>query len=510
MRSWTRVASVCTALLIAGVGCQYTWELDLNWGKGSIIVDITETVSRSTIEPPLSMVIATYDIVVTGPGQSQSATIVVDGETVVFQSLDPGTWTVTMDGKNVDEIIVGSGSATAVVERRRTTPVAITVVPLPGDGTLELVVSWPENILADPAIYAELNPVGGTGEDISSTFVIDTSEDPNTAAYSGSWSAGDYELLISLGDGAAIVWGPEFFAVRVIDGQVTVGESHLSETDLYLNTGIERVANHTVVHELWSGAIPQADILLAKSLLHIGYGHTSHGSQLSTGMTGLVAFANNNLGLAYSENLFVFNSDGSGGALHLLEGSAEWLDGDLGDSPAWETETREFLDANTEYNVIMWSWCTQVSDRTEEEINQEYLTPMALIEADYPDVVFVYMTGRIDGSGEDGNLHQRNEQIRTFCVANDKWLYDFADIESYDPDGNYYLDRKANDECWYDSTGDGDRDKNWALAWQGLHSMGVEWFWCTPAHTQAVNGNMKAYAAWWLFTQIAKDIATRI
>ena len=38
--------------------------------------------------------------------------------------------------------------------------------------------------------------------------------------------------------------------------------------------------------------IPQWAIEQAKITLHIAYGHTSHGSQLTDGMTGLVNFAN--------------------------------------------------------------------------------------------------------------------------------------------------------------------------------------------------------------------------
>jgi len=79
---------------------------------------------------------------------------------------------------------------------------------------------------------------------------------------------------------------------------------------------------------------------------------------------------------------------------------------------------------------------------------------MSSFEISYPDVVFIYMTGHLDGSGEAGNLHLRNEQIRQFC--------------------------KDNDSCDYDS--------------------------CGSAHSQGLNANMKAYAAWWLFVQIAGDV----
>ncbi len=49
------------------------------------------------------------------------------------------------------------------------------------------------------------------------------------------------------------------------------------------------------------------------------------------------------------------------------------------------------------------------------------------------------MTGHTDGTGETGNLNLRNDQVRNYCIANDKILFDFADIESYDPDGNSYV-----------------------------------------------------------------------
>ena len=70
---------------------------------------------------------------------------------------------------------------------------------------------------------------------------------------------------------------------------------------------------------------------------------------------------------------------------------------------------------------------------------------MSQLEADYPDVVFIYMTGHLDGTGPDGNLYARNNQIRAFANAHDKILFDFADIESYDPDGQYYPN--ASDDC---------------------------------------------------------------
>jgi hypothetical protein len=100
--------------------------------------------------------------------------------------------------------------------------------------------------------------------------------------------------------------------------------------------------------------------------------------------------------------------------------------------------------------VIIWPCCGQASWRSEQEMIDTYLAPMSLLEIEYPHVTFVYMTGHADGTENTGNLHLRNKQIRDYCTANGKTLYDFYDIECYDPDGNYYGDKDVNDNFDYD------------------------------------------------------------
>lgn len=239
-------------------------------------------------------------------------------------------------------------------------------------------------------------------------------------------------------------------------------------------------------------SIPAASITLAKQKLHIAYGHTSHGSQLTDGMTGLVTFK----GSAYS-----WNNGGSGGALDLHDYA---MTGDLGapDRTSWATRTRTYLAANPDVNVIIWSWCGQVSTSTAVDITS-YLNLMTALENDFKNVKFVYMTGHLDGGGLTGNLHMRNEQIRTYCKENNKILFDFADIECYNPDGTYFGAKKPNDACDYDNDGNGTLESNWATQWQNSHTVGVDWYSCSSAHSQPLNANQKAYAAWWLWARLA-------
>jgi len=158
--------------------------------------------------------------------------------------------------------------------------------------------------------------------------------------------------------------------------------------------------------------------------LNIYYGHTSHGRQLLEGMDILL-----------SEN---GNLDSP--SIH------EVLD-DLGHNgdTSWADLTRAHLDNKAAYtNVVMWSWCGGVSDNTPSGI-ETYLATMSALEAEYPDVDFVYMTGHLDGTGADGTLRVLNTQIRDYCSTNEKILFDFESIESYDPDGNYFAD--DSDDC---------------------------------------------------------------
>ncbi len=249
--------------------------------------------------------------------------------------------------------------------------------------------------------------------------------------------------------------------------------------------------------------IPVSAINKAKSDLHIAYGHTSHGSQLTTGMSGLVAFVNGGgLGLNLPDNIFAYNHGGSSGALDLHDYA---MGGDCGYYPQWVNNTRAYLNdpAHSNTNVIIWSWCGQVSGKTAQSMIHDYLAPMSQLEIDYPNVTFVYMTGHLDGTGLTGNLHLRNEQIRNYCRTNNKVLFDFEDIETYDPDNRYFGDKSVNDHCDYDTDGNGSRDGNWATQWQDSHVIGTDWYSCPSAHSMPLNANRKAYAAWWLWAKLS-------
>ncbi|MHA1910489.1 MAG: hypothetical protein ACTSYA_02230 [Candidatus Kariarchaeaceae archaeon] len=281
-------------------------------------------------------------------------------------------------------------------------------------------------------------------------------------------------------------------AVSILILSQSIASENTDKNTFYLSQTEAIVADHSIANLVRLDLVPEEAILAAKASLHIAYGHTSHGTQLTTGMSGLPEFKENDGGTL---GLYNWSSTGNDGTLHLVEP----FSGDLGNPnfTSWADSTSTYLDSHPECNVIIWSWCGQVGGATEENINT-YLSLMNSLEGSYSDVMFVYMTGHTDGTGLDGTLHIRNSQIRDYCLANDKILYDFEDIESYDPDGNYYGDKYVTDSCnWNNDTHSG----NWALDWQEANT--GEWYDCSSAHSQALNANLKAYSAWWLWARLA-------
>jgi hypothetical protein len=243
------------------------------------------------------------------------------------------------------------------------------------------------------------------------------------------------------------------------------------------------IADHTTTN---LGRIPSYWVEQAKANLRLSYGHTSHGSQIVSGM-----------GVLMADPLYSFNTNGAvtSGVLSLADYTPS---GDLGspDRTSWATRTRTYLNTpGNNRNVVVWSWCGQAASASESEM-ATYLDLMNQLEIDFPDVTFIYMTGHLDGSGVDGQLNQRNQQIRNYVIANNKVLFDFADIESFDPDGNEFLSLDANDGCYYNGG-------NWATEWCAANPGSALCQSCSCAHSLALNCNLKARAFWWLLARLA-------
>ena len=235
--------------------------------------------------------------------------------------------------------------------------------------------------------------------------------------------------------------------------------------------------------------------------LTLHYAHTSHGSQIISGIVNLES-----LYPLYSVAVRESGTEGLPSeedppALRIYDGNPPETyitPEDYWNSEDGRDRTRTVADTGN-YDFSMWSWCGQASTPDVSYINN-YLTTMHQFETEYPNMRFIYMTGHLDGTGSGGNLHQRNEQIREYCRNNNKILFDFADIERYNPDGTDFLDLGANDNCEYyiDSV-----LHNWADEWCAAHPGSDLCDSCSCAHSKALNCNQKSRAFWWMMARLA-------
>ena len=226
--------------------------------------------------------------------------------------------------------------------------------------------------------------------------------------------------------------------------------------------------------------IPGLWIAKAKADLHIAYNHTSHGSQLISGMNVLEQFA------AYG-NRYAWQDTSQGDATSLslddsgIPGIPDLSQGDSepdGDGIAlWAKDTYDFLiDAsNYHVNVVMWSWCNIGGHDMDRYLrSMEWLIAQFGFggsharAAEHP-VQFAFMTGHANGGGEGDSSDSCNQVIRQHCATHNRIFFDFGAIENVDPDGNYFLDKRVDDALYYDSDNNGSRDANWATEYLARH-----------------------------------------
>ncbi|TFF68296.1 hypothetical protein EU520_00575 [Candidatus Thorarchaeota archaeon] len=175
--------------------------------------------------------------------------------------------------------------------------------------------------------------------------------------------------------------------------------------------------------------IPTDWITSAQDNVRIHYAHTSHGSQITTGLSRIES-ENFSFSQARGDRYLPDETD----ALCIYDGNGDesYITPDL----YWQSTsgvelTQSTLDDNPSLTVSLWSWCCQLNHYSESE-TQAYLDAMSTLEVSNPDITFVYMTCNAQSTGADGyNRWLRNEQIRDYCQENGKVLFDFADLDCW-------------------------------------------------------------------------------
>jgi hypothetical protein len=150
-----------------------------NDSSGKAVIRIAEQTSNRILLPGLDMNINSCDIYGTGPGGETFTLLNITEENITVASLAPGTWTITVNGKNAGGVVIGRGEATIVVHTGETSEITIIINPLDGSGVLDLSVLWNAGDTDIPSIESEIIPSSGTGL-IYPDFTISDSGDKGT------------------------------------------------------------------------------------------------------------------------------------------------------------------------------------------------------------------------------------------------------------------------------------------------------------------------------------------
>jgi len=259
------------------------------------------------------------------------------------------------------------------------------------------------------------------------------------------------------------------------------------------------------------------DIWLAKAKeLAFHYGHTSHGSQIMSGL-GNLEDQNSKFSVTdwwlgdWNDHLTDSLFPADVGSLNIYDGNYDEfyappddpIDDYIEPGDYWEGSegiartTTTVASGNFEYS--MWSWCGQAAYDSDDQIN-EYLAQMNAFEDSYPWMRFILMTGHNVSyiTQDNDGLLAHNQMIRNYAINNKMVLFDFADIETHDPNGKYY-DPGTNE--YYEG------DCPWCHNWCNNH---ISYCANPPsycAHVDSEDGGlfckMKAQAFWWMMARLA-------
>jgi hypothetical protein len=229
--------------------------------------------------------------------------------------------------------------------------------------------------------------------------------------------------------------------------------------------------------------------------LTVHFAHTSHGSQIISGLTRL-AETDTRYAVAVqdwdppglpqaADALRIYDGNDHDGDTYIMP-EMYWADAD-------GLAYTQAVAATGLFDISMWSWCGQQSENSEAQVRQ-YLATMDELQRQFPEMRFVLMTGHSDGT-TGGTLARNNQMVRDHAIAQGMILFDFEDIDTHAPDGSYYANDEEGTCTWCDDWCAAHPDDCAILPEGCAHSENTE--------AQRYTCMLKANAFWWMLARLA-------
>ena len=239
--------------------------------------------------------------------------------------------------------------------------------------------------------------------------------------------------------------------------------------------------------------IPDYWIEQAKALT-IHYAHTSHGSQINSGILALEQ-RDSDYSVAILTSSSTPGLPAETGALRMYDGNPPETyiqPDDYWSTEAGRNRTRAVAGTGL-FGYSMWSWCGQQSSNPTSTV-ESYLDTLATFEQEYPGMRFILMTGHTDGGS--ATLERNNNLVRQYAIDHGMVLFDFGDIETYNPLGEGPHSNNSEGNC------------TWCVQFCADHPEYCTYLPGSCAHSDdhaedALFCKLKGQAFWWMMARLA-------
>ena len=280
-------------------------------------------------------------------------------------------------------------------------------------------------------------PVANAGTsrevDVGDTIQLDGSgssdEDGDALTYQWAFTSRPDGSNASLSDTTTInpTFSVDVAGIYIVQLIVNDGEEDSSPDSVTITT--EELPQSMIINHWYTdlSAIPDGALSAAIGTL-IMVRHASVGGNISDGLNDIYDYDSE-----YDRSNWDFQNRGN---------------------PGWEAKVDDFVTQVSEqlesFNVFTMKFCYIDDDASWEY----YRDQMEQLEADYPDKTFVWWTMPITTTG-NSSRDSFNDSVRSYCQANDKILFDIADIECHDPSGVKQTDSGGREILYSGYTDDG-------------------------------------------------------